>query len=262
LDSRYLWHWLTHIGPVLASKAKGATFKQVNKNDIGELPITLPPLPEQRRIAAILDQADALRTKRRQALAQLGSLTQSIFIEMFGNISISPKFSLSSIRAFADTNSGKSSKSVLSEGRTGIPIYGGNGINGWAHTALYDQPVLIFGRVGQHCGNAFITEGPSWVTDNAIVVRISDKTKLNFQFVLHAFQESGFSNRVKHLDLPFINQSMILDNPIPIPPLKVQQAFAERVQAVDALKANHRASLVELDNLCASLQHRAFRGEL
>jgi type I restriction enzyme S subunit len=43
LESRYLWHWLTHAKPILASKAKGATFKQVNKEDIGELEIPLPP---------------------------------------------------------------------------------------------------------------------------------------------------------------------------------------------------------------------------
>ena len=49
------------------------------------LEIPLPPLPEQRRIAAILDQADTLRTQRRAALAQLDSLTQSIFLDMFGD---------------------------------------------------------------------------------------------------------------------------------------------------------------------------------
>ena len=91
LNRRYLWHWLTHVTPNLAAKAKGATFKQVNRDDIGELRMALPPLPEQRRIATILDQADALRTKRRAALAKLDELTQSIFLDMFGDPATNPK---------------------------------------------------------------------------------------------------------------------------------------------------------------------------
>jgi type I restriction enzyme, S subunit len=63
----------------------GAAQPHVYAKDIAQLLLPLPSLPEQRRIAAILDQADALRAKRREALAQLDSLTQSIFIEMFGD---------------------------------------------------------------------------------------------------------------------------------------------------------------------------------
>lgn len=85
LDSRYLWHWLTHIEPALASKARGATFKQVNRDDIAGLAIAVVPLPEQRRIADLLDRAEALRAKRRAALARLDTLTQSIFLDMFGD---------------------------------------------------------------------------------------------------------------------------------------------------------------------------------
>ena len=79
LDSRFLWHWLTYSERELAGKGRGATFLQVNRNDIGEMLIDLPTVAEQRRIAAILDQADALRAKRRQILAHLDTLTQSIF---------------------------------------------------------------------------------------------------------------------------------------------------------------------------------------
>ena len=76
LDDRYLWHWLTGIVPILAAKSKGATFKQVNREDIGELTLELPSLGEQRRIAEVLDRAEALRAKRRAALAQVDTLTQ------------------------------------------------------------------------------------------------------------------------------------------------------------------------------------------
>jgi type I restriction enzyme S subunit len=63
----------------------GAKMPRMVMTEFWDFLVPIPPLPEQRRIAAILDQADALRAKRREALAQLDSLTQSIFIEMFGD---------------------------------------------------------------------------------------------------------------------------------------------------------------------------------
>ena len=264
-DARYMHHYL-RLDSIRTEGQRRMTGsggqRRVPSSFLAELQVPLPPLPEQRRIAAILDQAETLRTQRRTALTQLDSLTQSIFLDMFGDPVTNPKFSAGTIRQFVEANSGKSAKSVLSDFQTDIPIYGGNGINGWATTPLYEQSVLVFGRVGQQCGNAFITEGPSWVTDNAIVIRISDDSKLIAKYVLHAFHGSDFSSRVKHLDLPFINQGMILDNPIPIPPLPLQQTFATHIQAIEALKATHRSALAALEALLASLQQRAFQGDL
>lgn len=91
LDARFLWHWLTRIDPELNAKAKGATFKQVNRDDIGELQIALLPLPEQRRIAELLDRVDALRAKRRGALARLDELAQSAFVDVFGDPVTNPR---------------------------------------------------------------------------------------------------------------------------------------------------------------------------
>ena len=65
--------------------ARGATIKGITRNIVADLNIPLPSLNEQRRIAAILDQADTLRAQRREALKQLDDLTQSIFVEMFGD---------------------------------------------------------------------------------------------------------------------------------------------------------------------------------
>lgn len=264
LDHRYLFHWVKAPAFVdeMVRRATGASYPAVSDGIIFESKIPLASLPEQHRIADILDRAETLRAQRRQALAQLDELAEAIFLEMFGHVNVSPKFSVGTIRPYVEASSGKSAKSVSSASETGIPIYGGNGINGWATEALYEEPVLVFGRVGQQCGNAFITEGPSWVTDNAIVVRIADVTRLDAAYLLRAFRMSDFSRRVKHLDLPFINQGMILDTPIAMPPLVVQQSFAGHLQAIQVQKEICRASLTQLDALFTSLQHRAFRGEL
>ena len=88
LDARYLYRWFSSTRLQTLVRSFGRQTTNISNLDIQrcrDLEIPLPPLPEQRRIAAILDQADALRAKRREALAQLDSLTQSIFIEMFGD---------------------------------------------------------------------------------------------------------------------------------------------------------------------------------
>ncbi len=64
---------------------RAAAVPGLNRDDAYRVKVLLPPLPEQRRIAAILDQAEALRTQRRTALALLEALTQSVFIDMFGD---------------------------------------------------------------------------------------------------------------------------------------------------------------------------------
>lgn len=59
-----------------------------------------------------------------------------------------------------------------------------------------------------------------------------------------------------------LNMGLIKGMPLPLPPIPLQREFARRVTAVEKLKTAHRASLAELDALFATLQHRAFRGEL
>ncbi len=82
LAAPYLYHWLRAHREFLEGLGNGATFKEVSKAVVSRIEIPLPPLSEQRRIAAILDQADALRTKRRAALAQLDEMAQALFASL------------------------------------------------------------------------------------------------------------------------------------------------------------------------------------
>lgn len=84
VDTRYLFHFLLAERPQLQGRGRGGTQMNISQGDLKAWPIPLPPLDEQCRIAAILDQADALRTKRRKALAHLDDLIPAVFIAMFG----------------------------------------------------------------------------------------------------------------------------------------------------------------------------------
>ena len=85
LDSRYLLHAMIGLADEIVRYGSGATVKGITQENLGKLQIPLPPLAEQKRIAAILDAADALRAKRREALAQLDALLQSTFLTLFGD---------------------------------------------------------------------------------------------------------------------------------------------------------------------------------
>ena len=87
----FLFWWLKAQEKHIQSKGRGATFKEVSKKIVEDLQIPLPPLVAQRRIAGILDAADALRAKCREALAQLDTLFQSAFLDMFGDPVTNPK---------------------------------------------------------------------------------------------------------------------------------------------------------------------------
>ena len=91
VDRHYLRRYLEYASEGLANQGRGVAQANINLSILRSHEVPLPPIEEQRRIAAVLDAADALRTKRRQALAKLDSLTQAIFIDIFGDPIANPR---------------------------------------------------------------------------------------------------------------------------------------------------------------------------
>lgn len=93
VDGSYLFHWVKHPAFVdeMVRLATGASYPAVSDKIVREAKIPLPQLPEQRRIGAILDKADALRAKRVEAIAKLDQLLRSVFLEIFGDPVTNPK---------------------------------------------------------------------------------------------------------------------------------------------------------------------------
>jgi type I restriction enzyme S subunit len=291
LDSRFLWHWLSHISPRLTAKAKGATFKQVNKQDLGELSIPLPPLTEQRLIAEVLDRAETLRTKRRAALAQLDTLTQSIFLDLFGDPA-KRGWPMSSIAGIAEPSDGS-----IRTGPFGSQLL---------HSEFVDEGVAVLGidnavsnefrwdklrfisatkyrelkRYTVRPGDVLITImgtcGRCAVVPDDIPIAINTKhlccitldgerclpVFLHAYFLQHPSARRYLDQTAKGAIMAGLNMGLIKAMPIPIPPMELQREFASRNAAIERLKSAHRASLTKLDSLFAVLQHRAFRGEV
>lgn len=284
LNDRYLWHWLTHVTPTLAAKAKGATFKQVNREDIGELRISLPPLVEQRRIAEILDKADELRAKRRAALAKLDRLTQSIFLDMFGDPVLNPKGWLRAVLGdviFSASDGPHVSPQYVKDG---TPFLSTRHIRAgeisWEDLKFisYEDAEIQWKKCRPEYGDILYTKGGT--TGLAAAVRTKrpfaiwvhvallkpNPVKVNFAWLETMLNTAFCYGQSQVLTHGIANRDLGLTRMVHIklylPPLEKQQDFSKRLTLVDKLRQSHRTALVNLEDLFSSFQHRAFRGEL
>ncbi len=118
---------------------------------------------------------------------------------------------------------------------TPVPVYGGNGIAGYTNMPIVQRPVVVVGRVGQKCGEVYLTDGPAWITDNALYPR-SIFRAIDIRFFALAMQAARLNDVKNRNDLPLVTQSILHAVRIPLPPtLAEQQAIAEALRDVDGL---------------------------
>jgi type I restriction enzyme, S subunit len=283
---KYIFHFLRGKQEYIYSKLRsGAAQPHVYAKDIAALEVLLPPLPEQRRIAAILDSADAIRVKRREALAQLDSLTQSIFIEMFGDPVSNPKrwiaMKVGNLLAFQQYGPRFYNETYTEKG---IPIIritdlaedGSLDFSNMPRLSVSREDIekyslkagdIIFARTGATVGKiALIQTGMPVCIAGAYFITmrfIESIVPLYARFVLTAKSiREIVQKRSRQAAQQNFSGPGLRDLPMPLPPIHLQHEFARRVESIERLKGIQRAALAELDALFASLQYRAFRGEL
>jgi type I restriction enzyme, S subunit len=285
-DLSYLRHWLQSpdFRVQITRLVTGSAQKNFGPTHLKTLTIPLPPLEEQKRIAAILDQADELRRKRQRALDRLNQLGQAIFIEMFGGLEgsdMEPLGSLTSKIGSGATPKGGDS-SYKAEGvplirsmnvRDGhfldkglafiddkqaskldnVVVRGGDvllNITGASVARVCTAPESMDGaRVNQHVSIIRPTERLLSVFVEAYLLLPMIKKKLL------NIAESGATRQA-------ITKAQIEQLPIPVPPISRQNEFAKRVGTVHRQQDSSSSYIDRLEGLFASLQSRAFRGEL
>jgi type I restriction enzyme S subunit len=277
----------------IAGYATGTTRSRISRGNLGKIKIPLPPLAEQRRIAEVLDRAEALRAKRRAALAQLDSLTQSLFLDLFGDPATNPKGwpkkSLGEI-AREKPNNGifRKNPEYVQDGKGGLPvvwleeIFRGDSIDTKDSRRVIPagSEVEKYGlKTGDilFCRSSLKLDGIAFNNvylgkdDEALfechVIRISPDLKIISPVFLNSLlrlpqMRAIAKSKSKTATMTTIDQQSLCSIELPLPPVKLQHEFAGRIRAVEKLKVAHRASLAELDALFATLQNRAFKGEL
>ena len=224
--------------------------------------ISLPPLAQQKRIAAILDKADEIKRKREQAIAKLDQLAQSIFVEMFGDVEKNNKnLTKESLGKLLKVKSGDFLPATAMVIDGGYAVYGGNGINGHHDAYMFDEKKIVIGRVGAYCGCVHVTQNKSWVTDNALYVDSLD-AELDFDYLAFALKVANLNKVSSQSGQPLVSGERIYRVEIIVPPLALQEQFATRISKLEKLKASNIAALEKHNQLFASLQNQAFTGQL
>ncbi len=268
-DHVYLYYYLKSINKELISKGVGGAQPNISGGIIKSTKIPLPPLDQQKKIAAILDAADAYRQKTKALNEKYDELTQSLFLDMFGDPVSNPKGWEPSKLGLIVENKDSKRKPVKSSDRENMdgdyPYYGASGIIDYINWFTHEGDNLLIGEDGANLlarskPIAFIAKGQYWVNNHAHVLGFNGKALLVFiEFFINLID---LSNYVTGSAQPKLNRKNMDQIKIFCPPIELQNQFAERVQAIEAQKAQVQASLAQAEDLFNSLLQRAFKGEL
>lgn len=287
LDPGYLAYFLKFefVRGVFRSMAKAwVNQATIGRDRLESLEIPLPPLPEQRRIAAILDHADALRAKRRQVLADLDALTQSVFNDMFdaSRERIPLGKALSDCPVFTDGD-WVESKDQDPGGDVRLTQLADVGDGRWIDkssrfltsakaaelrcTFLEAGDVLV-ARMPDPLGRACIfpgSERPSVTVVDVCIIR-PHAGRHTPTWLMAAINSPATRSQIARLATGTTRSRVSRGNlakvTIPVVSIDEQEQFAERVRQVNSQEFEARSALTVHEALFASLQSRAFRGEL
>lgn len=268
------------LGTGSAERRKAIPFAR-----LAGLEVPLPPIPEQRRIAAILDHADALRAKRRETIACLDELSQSVFIDMFGDPSSNPRsLPVGSIGELVESAQYGTSEKSQADGA--YPVLRMGNLTTSGHVDLSDLKYMNLRpdqteRYTVESGDLLFnrTNSPDLVGKTA-VYRLADPAAYAGYLIRVRTNEdgdpeyiSGYLNSLHGktvlrgmcksiVGMANINAKELRTIKILKPPIAEQRKYAQAIASISAHRQSIEHDLDVLDSLFSSLQSRAFRGEL
>lgn len=291
LDRRYLLWFIISNARLIESLGSGATVKGITLDKLRDLQIPLPPLAEQKRIAAILDKADAIRRKLQQSLRLSDDFLRSVFLDMFGD----PEghgWECTTVEELASQKKGSirtgpfGSQLLHSEFvDEGIAVLGID--NAVRNKFAWGQPRFItdekyqdLKRYTVHPGDVLITimgtcgrcaivpqDIPKAINTKHLCCITLDPKKclpefLHSYFLLHPMAKSYLGQSAKGAIMDGLNGGLIKSLPVPIVPIALQRKYAQLVKNRTKLTDRLTNQAAESQALFSSLQQRAFRGEL
>ncbi len=264
-----------------ASLAAGAVVKNLNINLVKGVEIPLPPLDEQKRIAAILDKADAIRRKRQQAINLADDFLRSVFLDMFGDPVTNPKgWEVKKLGGLTTIRRGASPRPIanfiggnvpwikIGDGSKGDQVY----LNstkvhvtqeGADKSVFLEKGSLIFANCGVSLGFARILNISGCIHDGWLSIENIDKD-LNKIFILKWINQLTLYFRRIAPDgtQPNLNSGIMKDQEIILPPIELQNKFEDILFKHEDVLTKLNDGLLSANESFNSISQKAFAGEL
>ncbi len=288
VEPRYIFHmvWTPYFRNEAARNMTGTAGQQrVPSNFFQRFEIPLPPLPEQKRIADILDKADAIRRKRREVSASIGDYPLSLFMQMFGHPDPNPKdWPMLPFAKVCDSRLGKMLDAKQQTGQHNRPYMRNLNVQ-WGRLDLSQVFEMDFDESDREefrlkSGDVLICEGGAGVGQTAIwrdeipecyfqkslhrVRPFADKATPEYiAFLMWTLMKgSSLLRSISSATIPHLTGEKLKDVRIPVPPLRLQQHFTKQCQQIAVTRTKAAEGVTGSCDLFNSLVQRAFRGEL
>ncbi len=279
VNGRYLFHWLRHpkFLNYVTEVSHGVNMPRLGTDAGQQAPFVLAPKNEQKRIAdkldTVLTRVDAVNTRLARVVPLLKRFRQSVLAaatsgwlteewRLLNGVTDPQALTLGELIKVS-SGDGLTAKEMKPEG--GVPVYGGNGINGHHDQSNVSAPTIVIGRVGFYCGSVHLTPSIAWVTDNALRVKF-DSAKLDRKYLYFALQGTDLRQNMSSTAQPVISGQKIYPLPFNRPTLPEQTEIVRRVETLfafaDRLEARLQSAQTAANRLTPSLLAKAFRGEL
>lgn len=281
---KFLYFFFKTIEEKLASQGNGSTFSAITTSVLKDLEIPLPPLPTQKRIAEILDAADALRRKDQELLKKYDELAQAIFIDMFGDPVKNEKgWEVKKLDAVCSkiTDGEHINPETLPEGKPLIMAkdirFEGVDFSDYKCVSENDfikftkkcnpkKGDLILVSRGATIGRCCVVDTEREFCLMGSTILIKPNNNLNTSYLNQLFKIQNFKSRLVNVSSASAQQAIYISNvkelKIPIPTLEHQKRFHETIREIKKQFANFSVEMIHSDLLFQSLIQKAFKGEL
>jgi len=282
-DLRWLTYRLSELG--LTKLNRAAAIPGLNRDDAYRQRFLLPPLSEQKRIAAILEKADAIRRKRQTAIKLTDGFLRATFLDMFGDPVINPKgFKIIKLGNVCNkiTDGTHDTPKRL---RAGMPFITGKHIRPFLidfkncdYVSSEDHEEIIkrckpergdvlYTNIGANVGTAAVNTWENTFSMKNVALLKPNRKTISSRYLEFALNHGGMKNKILGSSSvggaqQFLSLTQIKQVEIPVPMLPIQEKFEGILKKASMLIEQHNKILLENNHLLNSITQRAFRGEL
>ena len=232
LTVEYLYYFCERFNFEKLNKA--VTIPSLTKADLLKIDMPLPPINLQREFTDRVVLIDNLKVLLENVKQALDDLVKSQFVEMFGDpVEVIDAIPLGSI-ALLKAGNATTAASISETDADGLyPCYGGNGLRGYAAEFTHEGVFPLIGRQGAQCGNVKLASGKFRATEHAVVVQPT--IEIDPIWLFHYLRYDDLGRLATGAAQPGLSVKNLNQIPVSIPPIALQQQFADFVARVDKL---------------------------